>query len=60
VRAEPDKLKTRIVRLAIDQDQVGLDVATVIDLFVWILGEALPRGGANDLFDGLRRRVARA
>lgn len=30
MRAEPDKLKTRIVQLAVDHDQVGPDVAVAV------------------------------
>jgi hypothetical protein len=30
VRAEPDKLKARIVRLAVDQDEVRPDVAIAV------------------------------
>ena len=30
LRAEPDKLKTRIVRLSVDQDEVGADVAVAV------------------------------
>ena len=30
MRAEPDKLKARVVRLAVDQDEVGPDVAITV------------------------------
>jgi hypothetical protein len=30
MRAEPDKLEARVVRLAVDQDEIGTDVAIAV------------------------------
>jgi hypothetical protein len=49
VRAEPDKLKTRIVRLAVDQDEVGADVAVAViaPLAAERMIEIAPRNGSS-------------